>query len=167
MVARANPRWLAGRLRLAVLAALAVFLAVSLVYTQVIATSDRHAVAWRDLTAELGAVSFPRQVTRVIRSQEQLVSVLEEQMPGNAPVPPPIDFSRREALLAAVGPRSSTGYDLRVVSVTEQRDRIVVRLRERTPGLRDRVAARLTFPYRLITIPASSKPVRFRLEDRP
>ncbi len=93
--------------------------------------------------------------------------VLREEVPENTPAPPPIDFNRREALLAAVGPRSSTGYDLRVVSVTEQRDRVVVLLRERTPGLRDRVTAKLTFPYRLITIPSSGKPARFRLEGRP
>lgn len=69
--------------------------------------------------------------------------------------------------LLAVGPRSSTGYELRVVRVTEQEDRVTVVVRERTPGLEDRVQARLTFPYRLIAVPAGEKPVFFSLQGRP
>ena len=33
-----------------------------------------------------------------------------------------------------------------------------VYVRERTPSLADQVAARVTYPYRLITIPRTSKP---------
>lgn len=69
--------------------------------------------------------------------------------------------------MLAAGPRSSTGYGVEVRSVREQRGRIVVRVRERTPELGDRVAARVTSPYRLITLPRRAKPVYIIWEGRP
>jgi hypothetical protein len=65
-----------------------------------------------------------------------------------------VDFERRQVLLVSPGPRSSTGYAVRVDDVREKGDRIVVTVRERTPRLRDRVVARVTFPYRLLSLPA-------------
>jgi hypothetical protein len=87
-------------------------------------------------------------------------------MPGAAPDAPPIDFAHRKAVLIAAGPRSSTGYVLRVVRVVGERSRVVVVVRERTPSLRDRVVAKVTYPYRLITIPRTSKPTHLELEGR-
>jgi len=88
-------------------------------------------------------------------------------MPGRAPRLPPIDFSHREAILIASGPRSSTGYSLRVVSVRETSDRIAVTVHERTPALGEKVVARLTYPFRLITIPRSPKSLFLHFEGRP
>ena len=64
-----------------------------------------------------------------------------------------------EYVLLSPGPRSSTGYGVRVVSVTEQRRRILLRVRETTPRLGQRVQARVTYPYRLIEIPRTRKHV--------
>jgi hypothetical protein len=122
---------------------------------------------WRDLTAELGPVTWQRQVVSIIRSRDKLERILHEQMPRKTPAPPPIDFRRRQAVLVAVGPRSSTGYVLRVIGVVERRESVRVTLRERTPTLGDRTAARLTYPYRLITIPTGDKPVRVGFAQRP
>jgi PrcB C-terminal len=69
-------------------------------------------------------------------------------------------------VLVAAGPRSSTGYSLRVESVTEHGDSIDVVVRERTPSLRDRITARLTYPLLLITIPTSGKHVHVRYAGR-
>jgi hypothetical protein len=80
---------------------------------------------------------------------------------------PPIDFSRREVYLVAAGPRSSTGYDLRIVSVRDEGDRIVVTVHERTPSLGDPVRARVTYPFRLIAFPRSDKPVKLKWPGRP
>ena len=55
---------------------------------------------------------------------------------------PAVDFSRDEILLAAVGARSSTGYSVRIESVSDERSRIVVRVHEVTPSLGDHVVAR-------------------------
>jgi hypothetical protein len=88
-------------------------------------------------------------------------------MPGSAPEIPHIDWRRREAVLVAAGPRSSTGYALRVVSVHETSDRLVVSVRERTPSLGEPVQARVTYPFRLITIPRISKKPFLHWEGRP
>jgi hypothetical protein len=41
-----------------------------------------------------------------------------------------------------------------VLSVTERDGKVTVKIRERTPKLSDRVEARVTYPYRLISLPA-------------
>ncbi len=66
----------------------------------------------------------------------------------------PVDFSERQLLLVAPGPRSSTGYSVRILSVTERDGTIAVKVRERSPMLGDHVEARVTYPYRLLSLPA-------------
>ena len=90
-----------------------------------------HALAWRDLNAKLGRVEFTRKVTAVYRSRAPFAHLLEATMPGRAPQPPPVDFGRREVVVVSLGPRSSTGYSLRVERVVERRREIDVYLRER------------------------------------
>jgi PrcB C-terminal len=68
-------------------------------------------------------------------------------------------FDGRERILISPGPRSSTGYAVRIVSVTEQRRQILVEVREVTPHLGQRVQARVTYPYKLIEIPRTRKHV--------
>jgi PrcB C-terminal len=80
---------------------------------------------------------------------------LETLLPGA----PEIDFARRRAVLVATGPRSSSGYALDVTSVREERRRVVVQVRERSPSLRDAVRPRVTYPFRLITVPRGDKPI--------
>jgi hypothetical protein len=93
--------------------------------------------------------------------------VLERANPGLEVRVPSIDFTRREAYLVAAGPRSSTGYDLRIVRVQDVGDHIVVVVRERTPSLGDPVQARVTYPFRLITLPRSDEPVKLKWLGRP
>jgi hypothetical protein len=88
-------------------------------------------------------------------------------MPGRRIHLPRIDFSRREAILVAAGPRSSTGYELRILGVRGDGDQIIVRMRERTPSLGQRVEARVTYPFRLLTVPRSDKRLRLKWLGRP
>ena len=69
--------------------------------------------------------------------------------------------------MVSFGPRSNTGYSLRVERVVELRREIDVYLRERTPALGDPVEPRVTYPYRAISIPRTSKPVYVKLQGRP
>jgi hypothetical protein len=139
----------------------------SVLYTQVYERGNAHGVGWRDVTAELGPVRWPKQQSVAGRSRRAFTRWLRDNTLGPAPHPPAIDFGHRAALIAAAGPRSSTGYSVAVVRVTERRGRIDVLLRETTPLRGERQSARLTFPYRLITIPATDKHVYFRYEGRP
>jgi PrcB C-terminal len=155
------------RLRIAAVTAVCAFAAFWLLYDRVYERGEAHPLAWQDLTATLGTVEFPRPTGRVYRSRVELQDYLDAVMPGRAPKAPPIDFRHREALLVAAGPRSSTGYELRIERVTEERGRIVVELRERTPSLGEPVAARLAYPYRLITFARNDKSVSLDWQGRP
>jgi hypothetical protein len=65
----------------------------------------------------------------------------------------------RERVFVSPGPRSSTGYDVRVVRVVEQRRQILLEVREVAPRLGQRVVARVTYPYVWIEIPRTRKHV--------
>jgi hypothetical protein len=96
-----------------------------------------------------------------------LLDVLERNNPGRSISLPHIDFARREVYLVAAGPRSSTGYELEIVRVRDDGDHIVVVVHERTPTLGDPVQARVTYPFRLITLPRSTEPVKLKWPGRP
>jgi PrcB C-terminal len=107
-------------------------------------------VAWSDLSGQVGALTIARETKRVFRDEQALADYLG----GIGGRPPRVDFERRQVLLVSPGPRSSTGYALDVVSVRERDGKVTVTVRERTPGLGDRVEPRVTFPYRLLSLPA-------------
>ena len=104
-------------------------------------------VDWRDLTGKAGPVVTSDSTKRLFRTREQFHEFF------GAGSEPPVDFSTRQLLLVAPGPRSSTGYSVQVLSVRENDDGITVKVREKTPALADHVEARVTYPYRLLSLP--------------
>ena len=118
-------------------------------------------VAWTSLDSKLGSASLTKPVFLRFRKQRYLESFFAGERV------PPVDFSRDEVLLAAAGARSSTGYSVHIESISEQRSRIVVRVREVTPAPGDHVVARVTYPYALATIKQSPKRVHFIWLGRP
>jgi hypothetical protein len=124
-------------------------------------------LAWHDLTPRLGQVEFTRKVTAVYRSRAAFERLLDATMPGRAPKPPPVDWSRDQVVVIALGPRSSTGYSLRILRVVERRREIDVYARERAPALGDPVLAHVTYPYRAIALGRTDKRVSVKLQGRP
>ncbi|MBA3736419.1 MAG: protease complex subunit PrcB family protein [Actinobacteria bacterium] len=120
-----------------------------------------------DLTGKVCPLEFTRITRDVFRSRAALRDVLARNNPGRPLTLPPIDFTRREVYLVAAGPRSSTGYDLRIVGVRDEGGRIVVTVNESAPSLGDPVRARVTYPFRLIVFPRSAKPVKLKWPGRP
>jgi len=118
-------------------------------------------LVWRDLTGRTLAEPARSQL-RTFGGGRSLRSAL-----GPSATAPPIDFGRREAVLVAAGPRSSSAYALDIVAVTEERRRIVVSVRERAPTLARPGAAVLAFPFRLLTIERTGKPVELDWRGRP
>jgi hypothetical protein len=108
-------------------------------------------VAWSELSDELGPLVVTRETKQVFRSERQLASYLARAQATRRA--PRVDFAARQLLLLSPGPRSSTGYGVEIVRVERRGDRIDVVVRERTPSLGDRVAARVTYPYRLLSLP--------------
>jgi hypothetical protein len=137
------------------------------VYAQWWGQGGGRELGWRDLTPRLGRVEFTRKVTAVYRSRADLARLLEATMPGRAPEPPKVDWARDEVVVIALGPRSSTGYSLRILRIVERRRGIDVYARERTPSLGEPVTARVTYPYRALAIRRSGKRVSVKLQGRP
>jgi protease stability complex PrcB-like protein len=138
-----------------------------LAYTQWWGSGGAHRIAWRDLSPQLGDVEFTRKVTAVYHSRRPFDRLLAATMPGRAPKVPRVDWSRDQVVVIALGPRSSTGYSLRIQRVVERRRRIDVYAREQTPSLGEPVTARVTYPYRAITMRSTTKPVYVKLQGRP
>jgi hypothetical protein len=105
-------------------------------------------VAWSDVSNDVAPVTTADLTRRLFRTPAQFHELFGSETQA------PADFSTRQLLLVAPGPRSSTGYSVQVLSVTERGDRITVKLRERTPTLAVHVQARVTYPYRLLSLPA-------------
>ena len=124
-------------------------------------------VPYVDLTRQTGRLEFTRIRRDVFRNRAALLDVLEQNNPGRTIGLPKIDFKRSEIYLVAAGPRSSSGYELQVLRAQDLGDRIVVVVHERTPSLGDAVQARVTYPFRLIALPRSSKPVTLKWPGRP
>jgi hypothetical protein len=131
------------------------------------AGSPPRDVPYTDLTRRAGPLEFTRITRDVFRTRAGLLDVLERNNAGRTIRLPNIDFSRREIYLVAAGPRSSTGYVLEVVRVRDEGDHIDVVVHERTPSLGDRVQARVTYPFVLISLPRSKEPVKLKWPGRP
>jgi hypothetical protein len=137
------------------------------IWTQVIQGRSQKELAWQDVTPRMGPVLWPKSVSRSFWRRRQVVRYLARTFPQGPPHVPSFDFHRHRLILVAAGPRSSTGYDVNIVRITERRSTIDVLAREVTPSLRSRTVPRLTSPYRLITIPATSKRVYVQWQGRP
>jgi hypothetical protein len=137
-----------------------------LLYAQVWTGSPKP-VVWTDLTPKLGRIEFTRRVTAVYHSRPPFERLLEATMPGRAPRIPPHNWDRDQVVVIALGPRSSTGYSLRILRVVERRRGIYVYAREDTPSLGEPVTPRITYPYRVLSMHGSAKPVYVKLEGRP
>jgi len=145
---------------------LALLVAGRLLYTQVWGMGDEKPVAWTDVTHRMGPVEFTRRVQGVYHSRAAFERLLDATMPGRAPKPPPHDWALDQIVVIALGPRSSTGYSLRIQRVVERRRGIYVYAREQTPRLGEPVTARVTYVYRLLSMHGSAKPVYVKLHGR-
>lgn len=124
-------------------------------------------VGFVDISSELRGY-HPLRLTRdLFRTRAAFAEYLRESLPGDRVRVPPIDWANREAILVAAGPRSSTGYVLHVVDVHETPHHVVVTVHEDTPTLGEPVVARVTYPFRLITIPRIDKPLHLHWPGRP
>ena len=124
-------------------------------------------VAYTDLTKQAGPLEFTHITVKLFDNRRDLVEVLQRNNPGVALHLPPIDFTRERVFLVAAGPRSSTGYDLRVAHVRDEGGRIIVAVKERTPSLGESVQPRVTYPYRLLALRRGDDPVKLKWLGRP
>ncbi len=149
------------------LAAASLAIAGGAIWTQVVEAGSSKPLPWTDVTARMGPVLWPQSVTRSFWKRRQVVRYVARMFPERAPRVPAFDFTRYRLILVAAGPRSSTGYGVTILRVRERRGDIRVLARELTPTLGQHVTAKLTSPYRLIEIPATTKRVYVSWQGRP
>lgn len=86
--------------------------------------------------------------------------------PGDKPPPqppPPVDFDKNMILAAFRGSRGSTGYSVKIAQVTETDDRISAIVEYHNPGPGEVEAAVITYPFTMVSMRRSDKPVDFRI----
>jgi hypothetical protein len=124
-------------------------------------------VAYRDISRQLHGYEPPRLAREVFTSRAELAKYLRHTVPGGDVRVPSVGWARREAILVASGPRSSTGYSLHVVSLFTRGNRLALTVKERTPSLGQAVAAKVTYPFVLITVPRTTKSLLLHFQGRP
>ena len=141
------------------------FVAIWVTYKHVFAHRNQRGLPWLDLTNVVGPLVFPHATTRELPGPKTFALYLRIHR-ATRRVPPP-DFKHGIVLVVAVGPRSSTRYSLQILRVTEQRSRVVVKLEENGPTLRNPGRVRIIYPYRMITFPKTHKPTFVTIQGRP
>ena len=126
---------------------------------QLYGAGPAHTVRWRDLTPRLRGIELPDPARRTFKVPDAIHDFQLEAMPGVKPRVVPLDWQKEELVLVAPGPRSSTGYGVRILSVTQRRNRVDVVAEETSPQLGQHVEPRVTYPYRLLAIPRTEKRV--------
>ncbi|NIN49936.1 MAG: protease complex subunit PrcB family protein [Gemmatimonadales bacterium] len=99
----------------------------------------------------------------VIRSATELKTFWIEVAGPRMPPPelPLVDFSESLVIAVAMGRRGTGGHDIRVDQVYRAGERIVVVVREISPGPSCMVTMGLTAPIDIVRIPRSEDPVTF------
>jgi len=151
----------------AALTAVCIAAAGWIVYAHAWRDGGGKALPFRDATSQLRGIQPAREANRLFVNELEVFYYLRFADPGHVVQLPLIDFTRDEAVFVSTGPRSSTGYSIRVVSVVEERGRVVVTLQQRTPTLADPGHAIATYPYRLVVFRKVDKPVHIAWPGRP
>jgi len=109
--------------------------------------------------------------TVVVRDQQALNALFAEMYGSGAPErsAPPVDFASRMAIGVYLGTRRSGGFSVAIERVAAEPGgkNIVVFAFETEPPRGAMVTQALTYPFHLVTIPASTGEVKFVLSVRP
>jgi hypothetical protein len=91
----------------------------------------------------------------VLTSPQEWTALWDRAYANHMPRPPvpTVDFAERIVVVAAMGPRSSGGYAIRVDAVHRDGDDLYVRVHEISPGARCLVSAVLTAPVTAVALP--------------
>ena len=124
-------------------------------------------------TAELAILSY--RMSSGLSERERIVvrdpdtwTALWPRIVGShrpMPGPPAVNFSREMLVVASMGTRATGGYTIMIDSVSAGSGRLLVFLREQSPGPRCGVTAALTAPVALGRLDRSDLPVSFVTES--
>ena len=110
-----------------------------------------------------GHYSAQETAGRVVVRDAQAWARLWGSLQGHVvpkPEAPKVDFQKHMVIAAMMGTKPTGGYAVRITSVVEN-EKIVVSVREQSPGPDDMVTMALTSPYQAVVVARSEKPVEF------
>jgi hypothetical protein len=107
---------------------------------------------------------FGEQARLVVTSQAEWETAWRRVWHGHSPVPaaPAVDFEREVVLVAAMGGRSSGGYQIQVEKAAAQADRVVARVIETSPGKGCFTTAAFSEPVDVVKLPRTPLPIEFQ-----
>lgn len=113
--------------------------------------------------AQLQSSGLQQEAQVVLRSAADWANLWARVTSDTDPTiePPTVDFGQRMVLVVALGRRPTAGFDVAIISVYEDRDRLYVVYRETAPGPGCAPAQSITAPISIVSIAARAKAVSF------
>jgi hypothetical protein len=108
-----------------------------------------------------GAASTLRPRDGLVVGSEARWKPIWRKLTGSDDGRPRVDFANRRALVVLQGRKPSGGHEIRVTRVQGLTGRIVVDVRETSPGRGCLAAGVMTSPYHVVSIPRDDRPVEF------
>lgn len=107
--------------------------------------------------------SIPEQKFQIVRDTGTLNQTWRQAFKTALPVPatPNVDFRDHLVLALFLGQKRTGGYRLKVESVHEYPDSLVVRISIHNPGHGCKTIQMITSPYEIIQVPATGKEILF------
>ena len=107
---------------------------------------------------------YQTQTTRVIRDSVDWEREWSRIYSARTPIPPAphIEFDTFSVAIVASGLKQTGGYDIQIVSAERERDRIILTVRETSPGESCNVAAGQSSPVDIALVSDTTSAVAFR-----
>ena len=151
--------------RMIILMALAVVLMGGAACSQhnVLLTGGKR-IIWKQLVHSSRS-SFVRPAYMVIRDDETWMQtwLRIKNKYADPKSAPQVDFKRYMILVAAMGPKRSGGYSIRIKRIVDAPSRIEVDLEAMEPGITCTTSQALTSPVQVVRIVRSDKDVNFNV----
>lgn len=111
---------------------------------------------------------FPEKIYKVINDQETYNEIWGKAFANfsNQQKPTEIDFENKMVILVASGMQRSGGFSIKVNSVEDIKNAIIVNVENSKPGESCMTTSVITFPYELIELKKSTKPVTFKAIEK-
>lgn len=106
-----------------------------------------------------------REIVRTQEAWEKLWKSHRANVKGGDPNPPKVDWAKEMVVAIFMGARPTGGYAVRVRSVVEEKEKLVVTLSERKPGPTDLVTQAFTAPFCVVAVARSDKPVEWKTAE--
>lgn len=100
----------------------------------------------------------------VITSQEKFEEVWNEAYSNymKKPTVPVVNFENRMVLLTTMGEQNNGGFSIKVASITEHDNNVMVIVEETIPDNNCMTTSVITFPYEIIEMPYTLKTIVFK-----